>query len=98
MTKADLVTRLAESGDITKKKAGEILSLLAEAITESLQKGEKTVLPGIGAFHCVEGEVRMGRNPRTGADIKIPSKKTAKFSISTALAAALDKKGKAKID
>ena len=98
MTKDELVTKLAESGNITKKKADEILSILADTVSESLQKGEKTVLPGIGSFSCVVKKARMGRNPRTGAEIKIPAKKAAKFSVSTALASALEKVGRAKID
>ena len=98
MTKDELVTKLAELGGITKKKADEILSVLADTVTESLQKGEKTVLPGIGSFSCVVKKARTGRNPRTGVEIKIPAKRAAKFSVSTALATALDKGGKAKID
>jgi DNA-binding protein HU-beta len=98
MTKEELVTKLAELGDITKKKADEILSILADTVTESLQKGEKTVLPGIGSFSCVDRKAKTGRNPRTGAEIKIPAKKAAKFSVSAALATALSKKGNAKID
>jgi len=98
MTKDELVTRLAESSNITKKKADEILSVLAESISEALRKGEKTPLPGIGSFSCVERKAKTGRNPRTGAVIKIPAKKAAKFSVSTALATALNTAGKAKID
>ena len=98
MTKDELVTTMAESSNITKKKADEILTVLAESISEALRKGEKTVLPGIGSLSCVDKKARTGRNPRTGAEIKIPAKKTAKFSVSTALAAALNTTGKAKID
>jgi DNA-binding protein HU-beta len=98
MTKDELITRLAESTSITKKKADEILSALADTVSESLQKGEKTVLPGIGSLSCVGRKARTGRDPRTGAEIKIPAKKAAKFSVSTALATALNNTGKAKID
>ena len=93
MTKDELVTKLAESGNITKKKAEEILSILADTVSESLQKGEKTVLPGIGSLSCVVKKARTGRNPRTGVEIKIPAKKAAKFSVSTALSSALEKGG-----
>ena len=61
-------------------------------------RGEKTVLPGIGSLSCVDKKARTGRNPRTGAEIEIPAKKTARFSVSTALAAALNSTGRAKID
>ena len=97
MTKAELVTRLAESGNITKKQAEQILIVLGEAVKGALQKGEKTVLPGIGSLSCIERKARTGRNPRTGEEIRIPAKRTAKFSMSTTLAGALDK-GRAKTD
>jgi len=98
MAKADLVSTLAEKGKITRKQTDEILTLLGESIKESLQKGEKTILPGIGSFSCVDRKARTGRNPRTGVEIAIPAKKAAKFSVSSALTDALNKQGKAKID
>ena len=98
MTKDELVTTMAESSNITKKKADEILSVLADSVSEALRKGERIVLPGIGSFSCVGRKARTGRNPRTGAEIKIPAKKAAKFSVSTVLATALNTAGKAKID
>jgi DNA-binding protein HU-beta len=98
MTKADLILKLAESGNITKKQAEQILVSLSEAIKESLQKGEKVLLPGVGAFVCTERKARIGRNPRTGAEINIPAKKAAKFSISASLASAIDASTTAKID
>jgi DNA-binding protein HU-beta len=98
MTKTDLISKLAESGNITKKQAEQMLTVLAEAIKESLEKGERVLLSGIGSFSCVERKARTGRNPKTGATIKIPARKTARFSLSSTLADALDKTGKAKID
>lgn len=67
MTKAGLVSKLAESGDVTKTKAEQILIVLADTIKESLQKGEKGVIPGIGTLSCAERSARTGRNPRSGA-------------------------------
>jgi len=98
MTKADLVSTLAERGKITKKQAEDILTILGETIKESLQKGEKTILPGIGSFSRVDRKAKTGRNPRTGVEIKIPAKKAAKFSVSSTLTDALNKPGTAKID
>jgi len=98
MTKADLVSTLAERGKITKKQAEDILTILGETIKESLQKGEKTILPGIGSFSCVDRKAKTGRNPRTGVEIKIPAKKAAKFSVSSTLIDALNRPGTAKID
>jgi DNA-binding protein HU-beta len=91
MTKAELVSTLAERGNITKKQADDILTILGDTIKESLQKGEKTVLPGIGSFSCVDRKAKTGRNPRTGVEIRIPAKKAAKFSVTSALTDALNK-------
>ena len=98
MTKADLVSTLAERGKITKKQAEDILTILVETIKESLQKGEKAILPGIGSFSCVDRKAKTGRNPRTGAEIAIPAKRAAKFSVSSALTDVLNRPGAAKID
>jgi len=98
MTKAELVSKLAERGNITKKQADDILTILGDIIKESLQKGEKTVLPGVGSFSCVDRKAKTGRNPRTGVEIRIPAKKAAKFSVSSALTDALNTQGKSKID
>jgi len=97
MTKAELVSKLAESGNITQKQAEKILTALADAVKESLQKGGKAVLPGLGSLSCVERRARTGRNPRTGAEIRIPAKRTARFSVSTSLSDALDRT-KTKVD
>jgi len=97
MTKAELISNLAESGNITGKQAEKILAALADAVKKSLQQGEKAVLPGLGSFSCVERRARTGRHPRTGAEIRIPAKRTARFSVSTSLSDALDRT-KTKID
>ena len=60
MTKAELVSKLAESGNITQRQAEKILTALADAVKESLQKGEKAVLPGLGSISCVEHRARAG--------------------------------------
>ena len=97
MTKAELVSKLADSGNISQKQAEKIVDALAGAVKESLQKGEKAVLPGLGSLSCVERRARAGRNPRTGEAIKIPAKRTAKFSVSASLSNAIDRT-KAKTD
>ncbi len=98
MTKDELISRLAKSGNVTKKQVEQMLTGLAEIVTESLQKGERTVLPGIGALTSCEKKARTGRNPRTGVEIQIPAKTTAKFSMAAALARGLEKAEKSKID
>ena len=90
MTKAEFVAKLAEAGKITKKQADEIFLTFVGMITTSLQTGERVALPGLGVFSVVDRKARTGRNPRTGAAIKIPARKAVKFSASSTLRAGLN--------
>ncbi|MEM2990527.1 MAG: HU family DNA-binding protein, partial [Halobacteria archaeon] len=74
MVKADLVAKVAEVG-ITKKQAGEVVDKVFDAIKDALAKGDKVSLIGFGTFSVKVRSAREGRNPRTGAKIKIPKKK-----------------------
>ncbi|OPY69483.1 MAG: DNA-binding protein HRL53 [Syntrophorhabdaceae bacterium PtaU1.Bin034] len=85
MTKTEMVAKLATAGKITKRQAETIFSAFVDSIKESLQKNERVALPGLGSFTCVERKARKGRNPRTGAEIKIPARKAVKFSTSSGL-------------
>jgi DNA-binding protein HU-beta len=96
MTKADLVAKLAEVADIKKKQAEQVLTTLVDTIKGSLAGNERIVLPGLGSFACVSKKARTGRNPRTGATIKIPAKKTVKFSTAGAVRKDLNSAGGAK--
>jgi DNA-binding protein HU-beta len=85
MTKTEFVTKLAETGKITKKQAETIFSAFAETIAAALKSGDRIAIPGIGVFSSVKREARKGRNPRTGQEIKIPARTAVKFSTSSAL-------------
>ena len=80
MNKADLIDAMANAGQIKKTQAEKSLSALTDAIRTGLAKGERVVLPGIGSFSCVQRKARTGRNPRTGKEISIPSRRAVKFS------------------
>jgi DNA-binding protein HU-beta len=92
MTKAELVVKLSEAGKITKKQAEQIFFTFVETIKTSLQKAERIALPGLGSFSSIQRKARTGRNPRTGAAIKIPARKAVKFSTARALSNALNEK------
>src|SRR5208283_6070577 len=87
MTKAEFVAKLAEATKTTKKQAEQMFSMFVETIKTSLQTAERISIPGLGSFSSVQRKARMGRNPRTGAAIKIPARKAVKFSASSALSA-----------
>ena len=79
MNKAELVNKMAEIADLPKVTAEKSLNAFMEAVTEALKAGDKVTLVGFGTFMVVERAERMGRNPRTGEQIKIPARKVVKF-------------------
>ena len=91
MTKEEFVAKLATSAEVTKKQADDLFSEFIGMIAASLKKGERVALPGLGVFSVVQRKARTGRNPGTGAVIKIPAKKAVKFSTASALRRALNK-------
>lgn len=79
MNKGELVEAVAKGAGISKASANEALDSAINAITKSLGNGDRVVLPGFGTFSISKREARNGRNPRTGATIRIPASKAAKF-------------------
>lgn len=85
LTKAQLVTELAEKIELPKKQVQELLELLAQtAYKEAKGKEGGFTIPGLGKLVVVKRKARMGRNPATGEQIKIPAKKVLKFRIAKA--------------
>jgi len=80
MNKADLVKRMAEIAGTTKANSEKLLDAFMQAVQEAISKGDKVVLVGFGTFQVVKRSARTGRNPRTGAPLKIPAKKVIKFN------------------
>lgn len=79
MNKAELVAAMAEKAGLTKVDAAKALNAYVDVVKDQLKKGEKVTLIGFGTFDVVSRPARTGRNPRTGAKIKIAAKKSAKF-------------------
>ena len=92
MTKTELVDAIAKSADLSKKDAEAALKRLTETVTKELKKGEKVTLIGFGTFEVGKRAARVGRNPQTGAEIKIKAAKTPKFKAGKALKDAVNKK------
>jgi DNA-binding protein HU-beta len=91
MTKADLVTKMAKDADIPKTKAEKALSCFIESVTISLKKGKAVTLVGFGTFGVTKRKARTGRNPQTGAVLKIAAAKVPKFKAGKALKDAVKK-------
>jgi DNA-binding protein HU-beta len=81
MTKAQLVTKLAEAGGVTRKQGDQILDAVVEIVVKSVKKGESVKIPGLGIFRLRKMKARIGRNPQTGEAIKIPARKKVGFSV-----------------
>ncbi|MCL2561769.1 MAG: HU family DNA-binding protein [Rikenellaceae bacterium] len=79
MNKAQLVTAMAEQAGITKVDAKKALDAFIKVTGKALAEGDKLSLVGFGSFSVAKKPARMGRNPRTGAAIKIAPKHVAKF-------------------
>ena len=92
MNKAELVEKIANDADISKATADRVLSATIEQIIKAVTKGDDVQLIGFGTFKSCKRAARVGRNPATGAEIKIPAAKTAKFSAGKAFKDAVNKR------
>ena len=88
MTKAEIVTKVAEKVKVSKAAAAKALAVVTDSITQAIRKGDKVTLIGFGTFSVANRKARKGRNPRTGKEIKIAAKKVPKFSAGAVLKAA----------
>jgi DNA-binding protein HU-beta len=89
MNKAELIAHIADNAEIAKTQANAALDAFIEAVTKALKKGDKVTLVGFGTFSVSKRAARMGRNPQTGAAIKIKAKKVAKFKAGKELSGKL---------
>ena len=85
MNKTELVDAMADAADISKAAAGRALDGMISAVTETLKKGEQVSVIGFGSFSVRERAARTGRNPQTGATIKIKASKNPAFKAGKAL-------------
>lgn len=81
MTQTQLIKELAAACGVANKVAKQMLETFATVAVRETKKNGVFVLPGIGRLVRVERKARMGRNPATGAAIKIPAKKVVKFRV-----------------
>ncbi|MBA4495609.1 HU family DNA-binding protein [Paenactinomyces guangxiensis] len=79
MNKTELINKVAEAAELTKKDATKSVEAVLDAITEALRAGEKVQLIGFGNFEVRDRAARKGRNPQTGEEIDIPASKVPAF-------------------
>ena len=83
--KQELIAKVAESADLTKKNAEKAVNAVFASVSEFLAKGEKVQLIGFGTFETRERAAREGRNPQTGDSIKIAATTVPAFKAGKAL-------------
>jgi len=90
MNKTELVAAMAEKAGLSKKDAEAALKAFTDTVAEELKKGDKIALVGFGTFEVSERAAREGRNPQTGAPMKIAASKAPKFKAGKALKDAIN--------
>jgi DNA-binding protein HU-beta len=90
MTKAELVTAIAEQAGLNKVQAKDALEAFIASVTQSLKAGKEVRLVGFGSFVPVKRAAGMARNPRTGASVKRPASVTARFRAGESLKSSLN--------
>jgi DNA-binding protein HU-beta len=85
INKSELVDAVATKTDLSKKDVTAVFETLLDKITEEMRKGNKVTITGFGIFKTNKRAARLGRNPQTGASIKIPAATVPKFSAGKGL-------------
>ena len=91
MTKPELVNKITEKSNLSKKDAATALTALTDVITEALKAEGKVAIPSLCTFEIKERAARTGHNPRTGETVEIAAKKVPAFKPAKALKEAIDK-------
>jgi DNA-binding protein HU-beta len=79
MNKSELIDKISKDAKISKVQAGNALNATIDGVVLTLKKSGKVTLVGFGTFSVSSRKARTGRNPQTGAPLKIPAKKVTKF-------------------
>jgi len=91
MNKGELIDKIAKDAKISKVQASNALNSALDGVVLTLKKGSKVTLVGFGTFSVSSRKARTGRNPQTGAPLKIPAKKVTKFVAGAELKKAVNR-------
>jgi DNA-binding protein HU-beta len=92
MNKAELIDKISKDAGLTKVQANEALDSFTNTVVGALKKGDRVTLVGFGTFSVSERSARNGRNPQTGAVIKIKARKVPKFKAGKEFATKISSK------
>jgi DNA-binding protein HU-beta len=90
MNKQELISKIADDTGMTKTGAAAAVESMIEGIVKTLKKGQTITFVGFGTFKTSTRKARMGRKPQTGAAVKIPKRRVARFSAGKGLKDALN--------
>ena len=82
--KAEIVEAISKQTELSKKDATSAFEAFVDSIADSLKKGERVAVPGLGIFSVAERKARTGINPQTKQMMKFPAKKVVKFRVAKA--------------
>jgi DNA-binding protein HU-beta len=85
LTKSELIDKLSEEADVSKRQVGELVDLLLESIRDALVEGDKVQLIPFGSFVVRDRKKREGRNPKTGEVLIIPARRVPAFTAGKGL-------------
>lgn len=85
MNKADLIKKMSNDADITQTQATKAFNAIIEGVAKELSKNRRVTIVGFGTFSVSHRKARIGRNPKTGAPLKIAARKVPKFTPGKAL-------------
>jgi integration host factor subunit beta len=85
MTKAELIDEVSKVVEMTRKDSEIIVETIFDSIVSSLHKGDKIEIRGFGSFRTRQRQPRVGRNPKTGSRVEVPSKRIPYFKPSKEL-------------
>ena len=91
MNKSELIDAIAKETGLSKKDSGKAVDAFVDTVTKALKKKDKVQLIGFGTFETAKRAARTGKNPQTGAAIKIPASVAPKFKAGKALKDAVNK-------
>jgi DNA-binding protein HU-beta len=81
VNKSELAEKIAGESNLSVRDVNEMLKALINTVQQAVKRGEKVSIPGFGGWSQTQKKARTGRNPRTGAAVKIPASKGVKFTV-----------------
>jgi DNA-binding protein HU-beta len=85
MTKSDLISAVAMAANLSKRATEEVLNATLDSLADALKKSQRVQVPGFGTFCVRARKARNGRNPQTGATIKLKASRTVGFKPAASL-------------